>query len=318
MEHGTKTETRTMRGFLPLCLAAALATAFADAAVAQQAAWQNCAEGIEYRMSSEVPRQGSIVLLEVRGAASHSVVEGRWDSQSLPFWRVGERLHHALIGVDLDRRPGASRLRLTATQPDGRMQTCELKLQVQAGIFLVERLRVEPQFVEPPPEVQPRIVEESRLLRELFRRFTPQRLWQGTFVAPLEGIQPAGNFGRRRIFNRQPRPPHTGEDFPAPSGTPVRATQRGRVVLARELYFAGNTVILDHGLGLYTFYAHLSRIATQEGTIAEKGQIIGEVGATGRVTGAHLHWAARLNNARVDPLDLLRLPAPEPSANSVR
>jgi murein DD-endopeptidase MepM/ murein hydrolase activator NlpD len=88
-------------------------------------------------------------------------------------------------------------------------------------------------------------------------------------------------------------------------------------VLARELYFAGNTVILDHGLGLYTFYAHLRQIATQEGTIAEKGQVIGEVGATGRVTGAHLHWAARLNSAKVDPLDLLRLPASEPSANFV-
>ncbi len=297
-----------VKSLLPVFITAALAMGLARVAAAQEAAWENCAEGIEYLLSRKAPRQGSVVLLEVRGAASHSVLEGRWGSQTLHFWRAGQRLHRALVGVDLGRAPGTSRLRLTATREAGETRTCELRLRVQDGAFLVERLRVEPRFVEPPPEVQARIVEESRLLRELFRTVTPQRLWQGAFVAPLDGIQPAGNFGRRRVLNEQPRPPHTGEDFPAAAGTPVRAAQRGRVALARELYFAGNTVIIDHGLGLYTLYAHLSRISAKEGTTVEAGEVVGKVGATGRVTGAHLHWAVRLNNARVDPLDLLALP----------
>ena len=138
-------------------------------------------------------------------------------------------------------------------------------------------------------------------------KVTPERFWDGPFRPPLRDLQARGNFGRRRFLNGQPRAPHSGEDFRADAGTPVHAVQRGRVVLARNLFYAGNAVILDHGLGLYTFYAHLESIAVQEGELVEAETLLGKAGATGRVTGAHLHLSVRLNNARVNPLDLLGL-----------
>ena len=135
---------------------------------------------------------------------------------------------------------------------------------------------------------------------------TPERLWQGGFRRPLEA-EAAGNFGRRRILNDQPRASHSGEDYSAPAGTPVYAAQRGRVALADELFFSGKTVVLDHGLGLFTFYAHLQSITVEPGQVVEAGALLGRVGSTGRVTAAHLHWAARLNQARVNPRDLVAL-----------
>ncbi len=273
--------------------------------------WQPCTEGLAYRLSAAAPQQGDVVLVELRGAATHSRAEGRWGEQPLYFWPAGDALHHALVGVDLSQRPGTSQLLLTATRDDGSSQTCTVPLPVRSDDFPTERLRVAPRFVNPPPEMLPRIAEETQRLRALFAVVTPQRLWRGRFQPPIEGLPPAGNFGRRRVLNDQPRAPHTGEDFPAPAGTPVRAAQRGRVVLAEELYFAGKTVILDHGLGLYTLYAHLQSITAQPGAVVEAGAVIGTVGATGRVTGPHLHWAARLHDARVNPQNLLALPVRE-------
>ncbi|MGH7819773.1 MAG: M23 family metallopeptidase, partial [Candidatus Binatia bacterium] len=126
----------------------------------------------------------------------------------------------------------------------------------------------------------------------------------GPFVMPAEG--PAGSpFGLRRFFNGEPRSPHAGIDIKAPSGAPVHAANRGRVALADELFFTGKTVVLDHGLGLFTLYVHLSEIAVEPEAIVEKGARVGRVGATGRATGPHLHFAARIGEARVDPEALL-------------
>jgi murein DD-endopeptidase MepM/ murein hydrolase activator NlpD len=123
---------------------------------------------------------------------------------------------------------------------------------------------------------------------------------------PIEGGS-GSNFGHRRVFNGEPRAPHTGADLRATTGTPIRSTNRGRVVLAKDLFFTGNTVIVDHGLGIYTLYAHLSRIDVKTDAIVERGQVVGLAGATGRVTGPHLHWGARVQNARVDPFTLVIL-----------
>ena len=112
-------------------------------------------------------------------------------------------------------------------------------------------------------------------------------------------------FGTRSIFNGQARSPHGGADFPSPAKTPVHSPNRGRVVLAKDLYYTGGTVVVDHGLGLVSLFAHLSRIDVSEGDLVAHGQVVGLVGATGRVTGAHLHWTLRLGGARVDPLSLL-------------
>ena len=124
---------------------------------------------------------------------------------------------------------------------------------------------------------------------------------------PLDGVTTGGNFGKRRILNGQSGSPHGGVDFPATTGTPVHAPQRGQVVLAEELFFSGNTVVLDHGLGIYTLYAHLSEISVKVGDALETGAVLGKVGATGRVTGPHLHWGLTVEGARVNPLQIVEL-----------
>jgi murein DD-endopeptidase MepM/ murein hydrolase activator NlpD len=136
---------------------------------------------------------------------------------------------------------------------------------------------------------------------------TPERMWNGKFRVPLDGVHAGTNFGRRRVLNGHPGTPHTGVDFPSPTGTPVHASQRGRVVLAEELFFAGNTVVVDHGLGIYTFYCHFSEIDVKVGNVVNKGDVLGKVGATGRVTGPHLHWGLNVERARVNALDVVRL-----------
>src|SRR6202043_118472 len=179
---------------------------------------------------------------------------------------------------------------------------CSASIAVRAGKFATESLKVAPNFVEPSPEQAARAEGERQRLRAIFATITPERLWDGPFHYPLVGVTTGGNFGKRRILNGKAGSPHSGVDFPAPAGTPVCAAQRGRVVLSEPLYFSGNTVILDHGLGLYTLYAHFSETDVKPDDVVESGALLGKVGATGRVTGPHLHWGLTVNRARVNAL----------------
>jgi murein DD-endopeptidase MepM/ murein hydrolase activator NlpD len=161
-------------------------------------------------------------------------------------------------------------------------------------------------FVNPPPAVEARIQEEAAELGRIWTSSTPERLWEAPFVRPVPG-QANSAFGTRSVFNGQPRSPHGGADLLSPSGTPIHAPNAGRAVLARDLYFTGNTVIIDHGLGVYSMLAHMSELSVGQGDVVKAGQVVGLVGATGRVTGPHLHWAMRVGGARVDPLSVLAL-----------
>ena len=143
-------------------------------------------------------------------------------------------------------------------------------------------------------------------MHKLFAKTEGKRLFEGRFDSPIPGAATA-RFGERRVFNGLPRAPHSGMDLKAAAGRPVRAPAAGKVLLADPLFYAGNTIILDHGLGLTTQYAHLSKFLVKPGDLVKKGQIIGKVGATGRVTGPHLHWALKLKNSRLDPYSLVFL-----------
>lgn len=289
----------------PYWVQAALGAALLAAAPA--AAWACTAEGIEVRFTPVTAAQGTVVLVEVRAPMPFANLRGHWSGETVRFWSDAEPGGplRALIGVDLNRLPGKALLKLTAER-GGQPMECGVILPVSKTEFAVERLRVPKQFVELSEEDAARARREGERLREIFAAASPQRLWTGAFVSPVGEVKASGNFGWRRILNNQPRSPHTGEDFPAPAGAPVRAAQRGRVALADDFFLSGQTVVLDHGLGLFTFYAHLKAIEVKEGDVVEAGAVLGRVGATGRVTGAHLHWAARLNQARVNPLELIR------------
>ncbi len=130
-------------------------------------------------------------------------------------------------------------------------------------------------------------------------------------AGPCPGVANS-SFGTRSVFNGEERSPHAGTDFLSGTGTPIHAPAGGRVVAARDLFFSGNTVIIDHGLGVFSMLAHMSRIDVHEGDVVSRDAVVGRVGATGRVTGPHLHWALRVGGARVDPLSALKLlPAPQ-------
>jgi murein DD-endopeptidase MepM/ murein hydrolase activator NlpD len=272
----------------------------------------SCSAGAEIHLSSPESSQGSLLLVEVKSAKPLAELQGDWGGRSVRFWQeAGEETRQkALIGVDLEKAPGQYELKVTGQTAASEKVTCTVEVPVRQGRFATERLTVEKQFVAPSPEQIKRADEERQKLRDIFDRVTPQRLWDGKFRVPLDGVTEGSNFGKRRILNGNPGSPHGGADLRGTTGTPVHAAQRGRVVLAEELFFAGNTVVIDHGLGIYTFYGHLSEIDVKVDEVLEAGAVLGKVGATGRVTGPHLHWGLTVEKARVNPLQIVKLLGP--------
>jgi murein DD-endopeptidase MepM/ murein hydrolase activator NlpD len=295
--------------------AAVLAGMLLPASVRCAPAVAHCTGGVELTLSAPQASQGSLILAQVRGAKSLREVSGKWNERNVYFWEgstsggtrrdTHNHVKEALLGVDLEKAPGDYELSVSATTENGDHAECTATLPVRAGKFATETLTVQQQFVEPNEQQAQRAAAEQEKLRQIFDHITPEKLWHGPFRLPLNGGVRGTNFGKRRILNGQPRSPHTGADFPAATGTPIHATQSGRVVLAEELYFSGNTVIVDHGLGIYSLYAHLSATDVAVGDAVKAAAVIGKVGATGRVTGPHLHWGMTVNKARVNPIQLV-------------
>jgi murein DD-endopeptidase MepM/ murein hydrolase activator NlpD len=293
-----------------LCAAApAPAAVFSMAAPAGKAAPVKApaAPQISVRLVPATVRQGDTVLVLVAGTRGARDVEGSLGAQHLAFFPYGEEWA-ALSGVDLETKPGKVPWRVGLVDGSGTPRKAVGSLTVKAGAFSVERLTVAPGMANLDPEAERRASNEGARLRALYDTVTPERLWRGPFTRPVVPRKPPGGFGARRIINGQPRMPHAGYDFSADLGTPVVASNRGRVALLGEFFFAGRLVVLDHGLGLYTLYFHLDGVSVTEGQIVERGQTLGTVGMTGRTTGPHLHFAAQLGRARINPPDLFTLP----------
>jgi murein DD-endopeptidase MepM/ murein hydrolase activator NlpD len=272
-----------------------------------------CGKSAELRLSSPSSNQGGLLLAELRSKKPLREPKGKWDGKEIVFWnrKAAEEarpiVFRALLGVDLEQPAGKYVFAVSAESQSGETVSCTASVRVRAGHFAIESLQVAKQFVEPDPEQIKRGQEEQKKLREIFASVTPERLWQGSFRIPLEGVTSGKNFGKRRILNGQAGSPHGGVDLPGVTGTPVYAAQSGRIALAEELFFSGNTVVIDHGLGIYTFYGHLSEISVKAGDAVIAGALLGKVGATGRVTGPHLHWGLTVCRARVDPLEIVKL-----------
>jgi len=287
----------------------------------------DCSQNVQLRLSTGNSTQGSMLQAELRSSTPVTDVSGTWDEKPIPFWQESpaatktstkapaaakskltpQDVHRALLGIDLEKPAGTYDFAVSVKTADAATITCKATITVKAGKFDTERLKVAPNFVEPNPEQLAKAQEDGKKLRELYATITPEKLWQGKFRIPIDGATTGKNFGRRRVLNGKPSSPHTGVDIPALTGIPVHASQRGRVVLAEELYFSGNTVLIDHGLGVYTLYGHFSEIYVKPGDLIEGGAVIGKVGATGRVTGPHLHWGLTVDRARVNALSLVAL-----------
>jgi hypothetical protein len=247
---------------------------------------------------------GSPELIRVAAASDATSVDGEWLTRKIQFFQHGTEWF-ALAGVDIEAPIGPSTLRITA-HVNGHPVDLTQTVEIHAAHYRTGTLTVESKFVEPPPEVQKEIEEESKFKAKVFASSSNVPLWQGDFRAPVPA-QATDSFGTRRMFNGKLASIHKGADFHAAMGTPVHASNSGTVVIARPLYFEGNCVVIDHGLGLYTLSMHFSRIDVKEGQHVNTGDQLGLSGATGRVTGPHLHWAVRWQGAYLDPVKLLHL-----------
>src|SRR5262245_40975237 len=242
--------------------------------------------------SSRLAQPGSVIVLTIATAEPVGALTVRAFDRELVPYAVDRRQWRVLVGIDLEAALGDHPVAIES--PAG---SAVHTLHVTARRFRERRLTVDEAFVNPPPEVQARIEQEARRLQDLWNNPSVEKLWSGPFARPVPDAANSA-FGTRSILNGQPRSPHGGADFLSPTGRPVKAPNAGRVVLADNLYYTGGTVIVDHGLGLFSLFAHLSEVTAHEGDAVETGQVVGKVGATGRVTGPHLHWTVRLNNAR--------------------
>src|SRR5205814_7197438 len=241
------------------------------------------------------PVPGGVAIVCV-GRAPAPAPQVAFDGQRVLVARVGD-VWQAVVGLPLALRPGAHELSVL----DGERATRAIPFKVGKRNYETEHLTLaNRRQVEPEPEDLRRIAREQESLVRAFSTFSDAALDTLAFDLPSEG-RVSGGFGLRRFFNDEPRQPHSGLDIAAPEGTPIAAPAAGTVIETGDYFFNGLTVLLDHGQGLITMYNHLSRIDVAKGARVARGETIGAVGSTGRVTGPHLHWSVSLNNARVDP-----------------
>ncbi len=212
----------------------------------------------------------------------------------------------ALLGTDLKQRPGDYFIEVALNFGAGMDHSVSWPIQVLAKTYPVEELTLPKDMAEFTPEIVQRINLDNKNLVAAMSRLSPVCYWQGPFVAPVPG--PAtGAFGAKRVINGNPRSPHTGTDFKADLGQAVRAPNDGKVSLVYLGYLTGNSLIIDHGCGLYSVYYHLSEIQVKESELVKKGELIAKAGSSGRASGPHLHFSVRLENSYVDPVSFLAL-----------
>ncbi|MGO9433968.1 MAG: M23 family metallopeptidase [Terracidiphilus sp.] len=249
---------------------------------------------------------GSPELLRISAPDAKSI-DGEWLGRNLQFFPARDhRTWFALAGVDVEATVGPSSLLLHLHLAGGATRDITQSIEIRPAHYRTSVLTVSPKFVEPGPDELKQIAADSEIKAKVFATTAAEPLWSGSFRAPVHS-PPTDSFGTRRTFNGKLASIHKGMDFRAPMGTVVRAGNSGIVVLARPLYYEGNCVVIDHGLGLYTLSMHFSRIDVREGQHVNAGDALGLSGATGRVTGPHLHWAVRWQGAYLDPAKLLRL-----------
>jgi murein DD-endopeptidase MepM/ murein hydrolase activator NlpD len=300
-------ETRRRR-LAPAILALALLTPVRPSSVFAQDSALGGVEGIQVTWAPQVVPQGTLFEVRLSGPGAEAIAAaGRFAGEPLHFHPIGSGELAALAAVPVDAA-GELPLDLAFASSAAAPVSVQRLVPVLPGEYPMERLRVAPEFGDPyPPEIQRRIEEESARAAAVARAsHQSPRMWEPPFIAP-RGTRVTSGFGGGRLFNDQVTSRHTGTDFAGAVGEQVLAPARGVVALVDAFYLGGNVIYVDHGAGLVTAYLHLSAQEVRVGDTVEPGQVIGRVGATGRVTGPHLHWIVRYGTISVDGLSLLSL-----------
>jgi murein DD-endopeptidase MepM/ murein hydrolase activator NlpD len=262
--------------------------------------------------SPAVLQSGSPVLFTIELDQAAREVHGTWLNHKLVFTRGAQgNTWFALAGIDVEQAPATYSLDLTATGSNGPPLHASREVAVRPGNYKTTTLHVEEKYVQPDAATLERIAADKAIKDAAFAQQLPLPLWRGSFRSPVP-FTPTDSFGTRRMFNGTLASIHRGTDFHAPSGTPVLAANDGEVIIAQGMFYEGNLVVIDHGQQFTTMYMHLSKFEVKVGERVTKGQRIGLSGATGRVTGPHLHMSARWQGMYVDPVLLLGLKLPTP------
>jgi len=255
---------------------------------------------------------GGLARIRLKMSEAVTAVRGRIDKGEFEFYPLATGdaapsvLFEALLGVPFGREPGSYPVSVEVTLAEGGKRELALQIPVISGNYASETLSVDPRHVKPDAAALKRIQKESAEIGRIYRKPRKAREWSGAFALPIQSPI-TSPFGTKRIFNGDMKSFHQGLDLKAAIGTPIQSPAGGTVVLAKDLYMTGNTVILDHGFGLFTVYAHMSEFSVKPGEAVLKGTVLGLSGMTGRASGPHLHWGAVVHRAKVNPLDLVQL-----------
>ena len=261
------------------------------------------------RLNQQTVVVGNVIILEIdiqTRERSLNDLTIRFLDQILPFFHhpvKDDSTRICLIPIPYKTNPGIRNISIEWSGTKGTHKQL-VPIAIQKGRFPSEKLSVTASRVIPPQNELKRIKREQAEIKAAYSYSEPLRTWNVRFKRPTEG-KITSQYGSQRLLNGKLHRYHSGVDFRAPIGTPIFASNSGVVRLAKNLYYAGNQVVLDHGEGLFTSYSHLNRIAVRKDQWVEKGQMIGQSGATGRVSGPHLHWAVKLHGVNVDPLGFI-------------
>jgi murein DD-endopeptidase MepM/ murein hydrolase activator NlpD len=248
-------------------------------------------------LKPKTPGPGDIMVVIVKNAIGP--VEGTFGGQKL-YFNPSKDSFKAVLGIDLLTEPGLYHLDISVNGT-----VLSRALTVTKKKYPVQKLTLPKDMVELSPENEARVEREQKKIAAIWPNETG-RVWDGNFVNPREG-KIVTKFGVRRVINKIPKSPHSGIDVAAEEGEEVHAPNSGVAILIDNMFYSGNSLVLDHGQGIYTMFFHLSKILVTPGQQVKKGDVIALVGSTGRSTGSHLHWGVRMQGARVDPLELIHL-----------
>ncbi len=213
--------------------------------------------------------------------------------------------YYALVPTSYYSKPQKTKA-VVVYKESGKKRNKSIPITIVEGKYKIEKLSVDPSRAKISQKNRKRIKREIKEAKKLYSHFSPDRYWSEPFIRPLDS-KITSRFGNRRLFNGMLKSYHSGTDFRASTGTPIVAINDGMVVYVGNRFFAGNTVVVDHGEGIFTSYSHLSAFSVHEGDIVFQGDVVGLAGATGRVTGPHLHFGVNIHGVKVDPMNFLEV-----------